>query len=152
MAAMTMEDEEFEKHMCVTDDGVIPPFYKKYVEEVQHQIDSNAASEFECLWKEHQATKKPYSVLTNELSEKITDLTVKVQTSRLWDNKALREQLLDMAIPDSLLGLLGRDTILQRLPESYTRAVFASQLASRFVYSAGLQAPEFAFYEFVQQI
>lgn len=151
MAALSMKDDEFAQHMCVKD-GKIPDFYKKYVSEVQKQIDMNAKNEFECLWKEHQENQLPLSVLSNQVSEKITNLTIKVQESNLWENQQLREQLLDKAIPHSLLKFLGRDTILERLPESYTRAVFASQLASRFVYAFGLSAPEFAFYEFVQKL
>ena len=57
-----------------------------------------------------------------------------------------------MCLPKCLVALLSRDVILKRLPESYTLAVFASQLANRFIYQVGLAAPEFAFYEFVQSL
>jgi glutamate dehydrogenase len=45
-----------------------------------------------------------------------------------------------------------KEELLARLPESYTRAFFASQLASRFIYSVGLGAPEFSFYEFIEEL
>ena len=151
LAAMTMTDTEFSKHMSVTESGV-PPFYAAYVKEVQTQIDVNARREFECLWSEHEATGTPYCILTNLVSEKITDLTLKVQSSKLWDNVELRHKVFDASLPQCLLQLLGRETILGRLPETYTRSLFASQLASRFIYNAGLSAPEFAFYEFVQYL
>ena len=115
-------------------------------------IDVNAAAEFECLWREHATSRMPFSELSNRVSEKITTLTINVQTSHLWDNLALCTTLLECALPKCLVALLSREVILKRLPESYTRAVFASQLANRFIYQVGLAAPEFAFYEFVQSL
>jgi glutamate dehydrogenase len=42
------------------------------------------------------------------------------------------------AIPPTLLNLLPLDTILQRLPDAYARALFGSFVASRYVYRNGL--------------
>jgi len=61
-------------------------------------------------------------------------------------------QILLRAIPVSLAELVGFDKIIERLPRSYARALFASQLASHFVYERGLTTPEFAFFEFVQDL
>jgi hypothetical protein len=36
------------------------------------------------------------------------------------------------------------------VPESYLRAVFASRLASRYVYACGLEANEIDFYNFLK--
>lgn len=40
-------------------------------------------------------------------------------------------------------------SLLQRVPEPYLRALFGSTLASRFVYTFGLESNEFAFHSFV---
>jgi len=153
LAALVMKDDEFAKNMQVSDSGVIPEFYQTYVKEVQASIDANAMSEFECLWNEHQESKTPYSILTNILSERITSLTTQIAASEsLWSHVALRNKMIESAFPKSLVKLLSLPTILSRLPESYQRAVFASQLASRFVYESGLNSPEFAFFEFVSRM
>jgi glutamate dehydrogenase len=153
LAAMAMLDEEFAQHMQVdSTTGQKPSFYMEYVKEVQQRIDLNAAREFECLWKEHERTGEFLSVLTNQVSERITELTIKIQQSKLWENQILRQKIFTQGFPQLLLNKIGLEVLIQRLPESYSKAVFASQLASRFVYSAGLGAPEFAFYEFVDDL
>lgn len=153
LAALAMTDEDFAEHMQVDEaTGKRPAFYAAYVEEVQRRIDENAQREFECIWKEHERTGTYYSVLSNLLSERITDLSAKIQESSLWENMVLREKVFEDGFPRILLRKTPKEELLKRLPESYTRAFFASQLASRFVYSAGLSAPEFAFYEFVQAL
>ncbi|RLN49732.1 hypothetical protein BBJ29_004568 [Phytophthora kernoviae] len=153
LAALSLSDEDFSEHMQVDEaTGKRPAFYAAYVSEVQKRIDLNAQREFECIWREHERTGTYYSVLTNQLSERITDLSAKVQHSALWENKALREKIFADGFPEMLLSRTSKEDLLSRLPESYTRAFFASQLASRFIYSVGLGAPEFSFYEFVQEL
>lgn len=153
LAALSMTDEDFAEHMQVDEaTGKRPAFYADYVKEVQQRIDLNAQREFECIWKEHERTGTYYSVLSNQLSERITDLSAKIQESSLWENAALREKVFADGFPEILLSKTPKEELLKRLPETYTRAFFASQLASRFVYAAGLSAPEFAFYEFVQSL
>ncbi|GMF51952.1 unnamed protein product [Phytophthora fragariaefolia] len=153
LAALSMTDEEFAEHMQVDEaTGKRPAFYADYVSEVQKRIDLNAQREFECIWREHERSGTYYSVLTNQLSERITDLSAKIQHSALWENQALREKIFADGFPEILLRMTPKEELLKRLPESYTRALFASQLASRFIYSVGLGAPEFSFYEFIQQL
>ncbi|EQC36938.1 hypothetical protein SDRG_05763 [Saprolegnia diclina VS20] len=152
MAALSMTDAEFGEHMAVQAGKPKPAFYQAYVAEVQTRIDNNATKEFECLWREHQRTPTPYAILTNLLSERITDLSVTIQDSSLYEQKALRDVILKDGFPKTLQAKIAYDELLKRLPESYLRALFASQLASRFVYSCGLNCPEFAFYEFVQTL
>jgi glutamate dehydrogenase len=152
LAAMSMSDEEFAAHMMVLDVTKKPVFYQTYVAEVQTRIDMNARLEFECLWKEHARSDTPYAILTNLLSERITDLSISIQSSSLYEQKALRETILKQGFPQTLQRMIPFETLLLRLPTSYLRALFASQLASRFVYACGLQCPEFAFYEFVQSL
>lgn len=151
LAALAMTDAEFAEHMQVDAvTGKKPQFYVDYVKEVQDRIDLNAQREFECIWNEKQLHGGYYSVISNQLSERITDLSVKIQDSTLWSNDKLRQTIFETAFPSILVKKIGREELLRRLPESYTRALFASQVASRFVYTVGLSAPEFAFYEFVE--
>lgn len=153
LAALSMNDAEFAQHMQVdAATGLKPTFYQNYVTEVQERIDLNARREFECIWKEHERTGTYFSILSNQLSERITDLSVKIQHSSLWNNSKLREKIFADGFPEILLQVINKEELLRRLPESYTRAVFASQVASRFVYTVGLSAPEFAFYEFVEEL
>ncbi|TMW59691.1 hypothetical protein Poli38472_004760 [Pythium oligandrum] len=153
LAALSMNDTEFAEHMQVdAATGQKPQFYVDYVKEVQARIDLNAQREFECIWSEKQQNGGYYSVISNQLSERITELSVKIQHSKLWYNVKLRETIFTDGFPSILVNKIGRDELLRRLPESYTRALFASQLASRFVYTVGLSAPEFAFYEFVEAL
>jgi glutamate dehydrogenase len=69
----------------------------------------------------------------------------------LWNtNPELRKKVLTEACPRNLLALLGLETLLQRVPETYTRAIFAAFLASRYVYHADHSAsPEFSFFHFI---
>jgi glutamate dehydrogenase len=57
------------------------------------------------------------------------------------------------AIPIQLQELVpgGLETILSRLPDNYVKAYFCCHLASHFVYKYGLNAGEFAFFEFIDQ-
>ncbi|KXS12524.1 NAD-dependent glutamate dehydrogenase [Gonapodya prolifera JEL478] len=148
LAALAFSDDEFEKDMMVKD-GVLPEFYKKYVEEVQSTIENNADLEFECLWKEGIRTGKPKSILSDELSYAIVRLNEELQHTSLWDNVPLRRIILEEAIPDLLLERLGLDTILKRVPESYIQAIFGAYLASRFVYKYGIEPSQFAFFDYL---
>jgi len=59
--------------------------------------------------------------------------------------------ILSEACPKQLLNLIGLDKILERIPDSYGRALFGCFLASRYVYTCGLSStPEFAFFDFLQ--
>jgi glutamate dehydrogenase len=60
-------------------------------------------------------------------------------------------QVLRNAIPKTLADTIGFDKVVKQVPENYLRALFASHVASRFVYAAGLQQSDFAFYEFVEK-
>jgi glutamate dehydrogenase len=148
LAALSLTDEEFDKNMQVKD-GVIPQFYQDYVKEVHHIIEKNAELEFECIWREHRRTGKPRSIISDELSLNIVKLNEDLQQSILWQNFPLRKAVLREAFPQLLLDRLGLDTLLERVPEPYVRAIFGSYLASRFIYKYGTQPSQFAFFEFV---
>ncbi|KNE60591.1 hypothetical protein AMAG_18562 [Allomyces macrogynus ATCC 38327] len=79
----------------------------------------------------------------------VVKLSDELQTTTLWDNKALRKIVLEEALPKLLQKQLGLDTILSRVPESYTRAIFGAYLASRFIYKYGTSPSQFAFFTFM---
>jgi len=151
LAALSMNDEEFKQHMMVMDPQNPPEFYMAYVEEIQARVAENAALEFECIWKEFENTSVPRCVLTDKVSDKINNLNDAIQLSPFYSDSNLRNKVMSEAIPSRLLELLGLETILQRIPERYAKAVFACYLASRFVYRYGLSASDLAFYEYMQE-
>jgi len=150
LAALALDDKEFSQNMAVPDMKNIPPFYSDYVAEIQRRIEKDSDLEFECIWREHQRTGTHRYLLTDAVSEKINSLNRFVNSSTLWDNTALRNTVLTDAIPKRLLELKPLDQVLQRVPEPYTKAIFAAYLASRYVYQHGIDANEFAFFEFMQ--
>eukprot|EP00004_Rigifila_ramosa_P011933 TRINITY_DN255_c0_g1_i1.p1 TRINITY_DN255_c0_g1~~TRINITY_DN255_c0_g1_i1.p1 ORF type:complete len:1315 (+),score=323.10 TRINITY_DN255_c0_g1_i1:52-3996(+) len=150
LAGLSLSESEFLENMCVQN-GVTPPFYTAYVKEVQRRVEENAHLEFECLWKEKQASGTPYHLLTDALSDKINTLNIAIGRSQLWSDSRLRTKVLSEAIPEMLIKQgKGLDTLLTRIPENYTKAIFSAYLASRYVYRYGLRADEFAFYEFME--
>jgi len=90
--------------------------------------------------------------LTDEVSDKINTLNNAIRHSNLWSNTKLRRKVLSDAIPKELQKLLTIDTIIQRIPEAYAKAIFGAYLASHFVYKNGLSASEFAFFEFMTAV
>lgn len=151
LAALSFTDEEFSKHMQVTE-GVVPEFYVEYIKAVHSIIERNAELEFECLWREHATCPdKPLSVLSDELSCAILRLNEELQnTTVLWDNQGLRELVLQEALPPLLVAKVGGlHKLLKRLPESYVKALFGFYLASRFIYGHGTNPSQFAFFEFM---
>lgn len=151
LASLSFDDEGFLKHMCVGEDGVAPDFYNRYVAGVQQTIKNNAALEFEAIWREHQATGQPRSILSDTLSVAITKLDEELQGTGLWDNIEFRKSVLKEALPEVLLEQIGLEKIIERVPDNYLRAIFGSYLASRFVYSYGVSASQFAFFDFMNK-
>ena len=151
LAALALNDAEFQQHMQVVDPDNVPAFYNSYVENVQRIIEDRAKEEFECIWREHERTKTPRCVLTDQLSEKINTLNTSISQSNLWKNEALRKRVIAQAIPTCLIDLLGIDVVFERVPEAYLKAIFGATLASRFVYTHGLDAGEFGFFEFMTE-
>jgi glutamate dehydrogenase len=148
LAALSFNDVEFKEHMTVKD-GAVPDFYANYCKEVQKIIENNAALEFECIWKQAKKTNQHKSVISDELSFAIVNLNEELRSTTLWDNEPLRRVVLQEALPKLLQSQLGLDTLLERVPENYMRAIFGSYLASRFVYRYGTSPSQFAFFEFM---
>ncbi|KAB8346074.1 hypothetical protein FH972_023125 [Carpinus fangiana] len=151
LASLSFDDAGFIENMCIREDGSVPPFYKEYVKQVQEVIQRNARLEFEAIWREHEETGVPRSVLSDKLSVAITDLDQELQNSELWDSLQLRQNVLKDALPNLLLEKIGFEVVTERIPESYLRAIFGSYLASRFVYEHGSSPSQFAFFDFMSK-
>jgi len=147
-----MSDEEFNTHIRAQEGGVLPPFRTTYVEEIIKMIRSNARSEFEILWREHGATGVPLTLLSNALSGKINQITDSIRDSKLAGDPVIRQRHPDRIYPPALLNLLGLETILNRVPDSYLRAIVATKMATDFVYRHGLGANEVDFADFVTSL
>lgn len=115
LASLSFDDESFIEHMCVKGDGTPPPFYQAYVKQVQGIIKNNARLEFEAIWREHEATGTPRSILSDRLSTAITTLDEELQNTELWDHVELRKSVLQDALPALLLEKIGLQTILERV-------------------------------------
>ncbi|KAF4469401.1 NAD-specific glutamate dehydrogenase [Fusarium albosuccineum] len=151
LASLSFDDEGFVENMCHNAEGVAPQFYQDYVKQVQLKIQENARLEFEAIWREHEQTGTPRSVLSDKLSIAIGDLDEKLQHSDLWDNEKIRRSVLKDALPRLLLEKIGLDTLIARIPDSYLRSIFGCYLASRFVYEFGSSPSQFAFYDFMSK-
>ncbi|KAL2841205.1 Glutamate/Leucine/Phenylalanine/Valine dehydrogenase-domain-containing protein [Aspergillus pseudodeflectus] len=115
LASLSFDDQGFVENMCVGEDGSAPAFYGEYVKQVQEVIKENATLEFEAIWREHEQTGLPRSVLSDRLSLAITQLDEELQKTELWDNVDLRRSVLNDALPKLLLDKIGLDTILERV-------------------------------------
>ena len=96
-------------------------------------------------------TNTPKAILTDEVSHAIVRLNEQLQHTSLWDDLKLRRVILAEAFPKLLLNKLGLDTLMNRVPENYVRAIFGSYLASRFVYEYGIEPSQFAFFEYFKK-
>lgn len=154
LAALSFDDDGFSKNMCMDPaTKLLPTFYQNYVKEVQSIIVKNARNEFNMLWKLKDETKKPLADLSDELSVAINKLGDELSSSKeLWEDAEFRNIVLEDALPGLLLKEIGLETILKRVPEAYLRAIFATKLASEFVYTRGIDANPAKFLEFVSSL
>jgi glutamate dehydrogenase len=150
LAALAMDGDDFDVHMSVKDINNPPEFYQEYVKEICDILESAADKEFACLWKEHKRTGMHRFLLTDKLSDKINDLTNLVNASNLYDDPKLRVHVLRQVIPQRLQEMSGLEQILENLPDNYSRALFSMYLASNYIYQYGIDANEFAFFEYMQ--
>lgn len=148
LASLSFDDAGFIENMCVRD-GKEPAFYTSYVKEIQNIIRQNARLEFDAIWREHEASGVPRSILSDTLSKAIVDLQDELQYSTLYDKIKLRNTVLHQAFPQLLIEKIGFDVLTKRIEEAYLRALFGSYLASRFIYKYGVAASQFRMYEFI---
>jgi glutamate dehydrogenase len=151
LASLALTDKEYEELMCVKR-GHVSPFRKKYVSQILEIIRENARLEFDIIWKENETRKIPRPILTDLISEKINLIKDAVGRSDLVNDRAFFKKVAACCIPRALIEEIGFSKIVKRVPMAYLRALFASELASRYVYRYGLDANEVNFYQFVQQL
>ncbi|CAK7892911.1 NAD-specific glutamate dehydrogenase [[Candida] anglica] len=155
LAALSFDDRGFLSNMCVDEtSGQKPQFYQDYVREVQRVVVSNAQAEFESLWRLKRDTGLPITELSDKLSVTINKLADELANSNeLWnDDKEFRNAVLLDSLPPLLLKEIGIANILARVPETYLKALFATHLASRFVYTRGIDSNPAKFLEFISSI
>lgn len=148
LASLSFDDAGFIENMCVRG-GIEPPFYTAYVQEIQKIIRQNARLEFDAIWREHEISGVPRSILSDTLSRAIVNLQDELQYSSLYDKVELRNKVLHQAFPQLLIEKIGFAVLLRRIEEAYLRALFGSYLASRFIYRYGVAASQFRMYEFI---
>lgn len=155
LSALAFDDAGFLKNMCVDEKtNIKPKFYQDYVKEVQHIIVGNAELEFSSLWNLKATTSSTYTELSDKLSIAINKLADELANSKeLWnDDVSFRNAVLYDALPQLLLKEIGIEQILTRVPETYLKALFATHLSSRFVYSRGIDSNPAKFLEFISSI
>jgi glutamate dehydrogenase len=151
LASLAMTDEEYERMLCVKG-KTISPFRKKYISQILEIIRENARLEFDIIWKENETRKIPRCVLTDLISEKINLIKDAVGRSSLVNDRSLFKKVTECCIPGVLVEEVGFSKITKRVPKTYLKALFASELASRYVYRYGLEANEVDFYGFVSAL
>ncbi len=150
-ASLALSDEEYENLMCVKG-GRVSSFRKRYIEEIIKLIKHNASLEFEVIWGENQEKKIPRSILSEMISNKINQITDAAYTSDLYRDKDLFHNIIEGCCPLSLIQRVGIDTLTKRVPASYLKAIFASRIASQYVYTYGLDANELNFFSFLKNL
>jgi len=150
-ASLALKDGEFEEHMMVKEGGV-PAFRKAYVKEIVKVIRRNARMEFDLMWKEHEKSGVPFTLLTNRVSGRINDITDSVYRSDLPNNPKIREMILCMYVPKPLMDLVGIRGIVENVPENYLNAIISTKIATSFVYTRGIEADEIDFYNYVRAL
>ncbi|MFW6160850.1 MAG: NAD-glutamate dehydrogenase domain-containing protein, partial [Acidobacteriota bacterium] len=148
--SLALNNAEYSRFMCVKN-GKIPAFRQRYIQEIIKIIKENASLEFEVIWRENQKNNIPRSILSDLISEKINAVTDAIYQSDLDRNKELFNNVIKCCCPMILVEEIGLEKILQRVPDSYLKAIFASRLASRYIYTYGLEANEINFFNFLQE-
>ncbi len=148
-ASLAFSDEEYEEHMCVRENRV-PAFRKKYIAEILDVIRENATLEYQVIQNESRKTGIPRVILTDRVSDKINSVTDAVYASDLFKDRKLFRSVLQCCCPCVIIDMLGMDKVMRRVPAAYLRAVFASRLASRYVYACGLDANEIDFHNYIK--
>ncbi|OCH90429.1 NAD-dependent glutamate dehydrogenase [Obba rivulosa] len=153
LAGLALSTQEY-IDLMIFKDGKPSEFYENYVRDIQQKITENAAAEFQCIWREHVRSQgaKPRTLISDELSSTLNNLQEELESSDLYDDLANRKAVMRRAIPKTLVEQIGLDTLLQRLPESYQRALFSSWVASHFIYKYGVNASSVDFYHFIRDL
>ncbi|MCX7030788.1 MAG: NAD-glutamate dehydrogenase [Spirochaetes bacterium] len=140
LAALAMDDESYARLMCTAPGAAEPAFRRRYIAGVVRHIVDRADREFALLWKVHKDTGRPLSLLAEEVSARINEITGQVAGSTLVNDPAVRLAALRLQAPALLVSEVGAEKLLERLPPAYLSAFVATAVASSFVYRFGLSA------------
>lgn len=151
-ASLAMSEEEYDKHLRVVSGNKASLFRQAYVAWIIQTIRAYAQSEFELMWKERTNTGATLTELSNTISGKINQITDAIRESSLAADPSIQARIMREYAPSNLLELLGADTILERVPASYIKAITATKMATDFVYSRGLHANEVDFAAYVENL
>ena len=74
LAGLGLQDEEFIDLMTSQHEEGFSDFYINYVQGIQKVITDNAALEFKCMWEDHQESKRPFTVISDDIGRQLMDL------------------------------------------------------------------------------
>ncbi|TFK40459.1 NAD-specific glutamate dehydrogenase [Crucibulum laeve] len=153
LAGLALSTQEY-IDLMIFKDGKPSEFYQNYVKDIQAKISENAANEFQCIWREHARLQgtKPRTTISDELSSTLNNLQAELENSDLFDDVPSRKGVIRRAIPKTLVGQVGLETLMERLPETYQRALFSSWVASHFIYKYGVNASSVDFFHFARDL
>ena len=151
---LALSDAQHAENMCVKDAAKPPAFYTSLKKDIIARVEANATMEFEAIWKDSQkgclgGTK---TLISDALSRKIVNMVEFIQASTLHEDRELFRYVIHGYTPKTLMNLVSLDEIFERVPISYLRAIFAKTIASHFVYAVGVDANEFAFFEYMRTL
>ncbi|KAK0438513.1 NAD-specific glutamate dehydrogenase [Desarmillaria tabescens] len=153
LAGLALSTQEY-LDLMIFSNGKPSEFYQSYVRDIQQKVTENAASEFQCIWREHSRLQgaKPRTIISDELSSTLNNLQAELESSDLYDDLPSRKGVMRRAIPKTLVDKVGLDTLLKRLPEPYQRALFSSWVASHFIYKYGVNGSSVDFFHFARDL
>ncbi|EOQ99375.1 hypothetical protein E3P92_02439 [Wallemia ichthyophaga] len=152
LAGLALNEEEYSELMMYTN-GKPSSFYESYVKDIQEIIESNARMEFNTIWSEYNRLggTESRTIISDNLSRTLNKLQLELESSDgLFADVEKRKKVLSKAMPKTLVQYVGIDNLLQRLPLSYQKALFACQI-SRFCYQYGPAASQVEFYLYMSQ-
>lgn len=150
LASLALNNREFEELICVKDHEV-HEFRKEYVQQVVRIIRENASREFRAMVLEKQRTNMAFTLLSDQLSNKINRLTDQIAASGLHKNRVLLKKVVARYVPPVLLEKLGIEKLIKRVPLMYLKAIMATELASNYIYEHGLNATEVDFFAYLNR-
>lgn len=152
LAGLALNENEYTELMMYTH-GRPSPFYESYVRDIQSIIDANARLEFNTIWSEYARLGgvESRTIISDNLSRTLNKLQLELEESdSLFRDTERRKKVLKRAVPETLVQYLGIEKLLERLPLSYQKALFACQI-SRFCYTYGPAASQVEFYLYMSQ-
>lgn len=74
LAGLGLQDEEFIDLMTSQHEEGFSDFYIDYVQGIQRVISNNAALEFKAMWQEWQKSKRPLTLISDDIGRQLMNL------------------------------------------------------------------------------